>query len=106
MVDSKVEVVYKVLVPMIQVRTGVAMDSPKLCTLAEGEVFVVIEPVLRICEEMSVGPSKVRPASVLVNCIAFALLGSLQFFGFGVVPEQEQCTHPPHCKMTLLLRVS
>jgi hypothetical protein len=42
-VDSKGEVVYKVLVPMIQVRTGVAMDSPKLCTLAEGEVFVVIE---------------------------------------------------------------
>jgi hypothetical protein len=37
------EDVYKVLVPRIQVREGLAMDSDKRCVLKEGETFVVQE---------------------------------------------------------------
>jgi hypothetical protein len=34
---------YEVLVPMIQVREGLEMDSAKLCTKTKGEVFMVVD---------------------------------------------------------------
>jgi hypothetical protein len=34
---------YEVVVPMIQVREGVAMESEKLCTKSEGDTFMVLE---------------------------------------------------------------